>query len=114
ATGSPDLSLTKTGTHNARPGDEVSYRLDYTNVGQNAATGVQLKDVLPGGLTFITNSCGHCSVSGQEITWSLGTINPGASGSVSFRAIVGANVAAGSTLQNWAQILSAEVDANPA
>ncbi|TWU05979.1 SdrD B-like domain-containing protein [Stieleria varia] len=49
-----DLSLTKTAsTNKPNPGDEVTFLLSVTNSGLDPATGVQVTDQLPAGLTFV-------------------------------------------------------------
>ena len=50
APGSPDLQLTKTGLTTVAPGQTMTYTLAYRNLASgaaNAATGVQLTDILP-------------------------------------------------------------------
>ncbi|MCH3882631.1 MULTISPECIES: DUF11 domain-containing protein [Tenacibaculum] len=69
-----DLSLTKT-VDNAVPkiGSNIVYTLTVTNDGAAEATGVQVTDVLPTGLTFLSMSGGSYS----EITdiWTIGSLN---------------------------------------
>lgn len=61
-------------------GQDVTYTITYSNTGQGAATNVTLTDTLPGGGTFV--SCtGGCAGVGP-VTWNIGQVNAGASGSV--------------------------------
>lgn len=61
-------------------GQDVTYTITYTNTGLGAATNVTLTDTLPGGGTFV--SCtGGCAGVGP-VTWNIGQVNAGASGSV--------------------------------
>ena len=50
-----DLAVTKT-VSNATPnvGDQITFTVTLTNNGPDAATGVQVTDLLPAGLTFVS------------------------------------------------------------
>src|SRR5262249_23067935 len=64
-------------------------------------------------LTAIANSCSPaCTVTLQEVTWNLGTLNPSQSGTVTFQATVDSTISSQVTKTNSAQILSAENDFN--
>ena len=52
---------------------EIAYLLTVTNTGDADATGVVLQDVLPLGVTVISNPDGGI-ISGSNISWDLGTI----------------------------------------
>ena len=125
AAGTPDLAVAKTGPATAAPGAVVSYTLNYSNTsgGLNpaAATGVQLTDTLPAGLTYVPGSAscnGTCSGTpsavGNQIVWNLGTLPLGATGSQSFQATVSIAAPDGQALVNMGTVASAENDANPA
>jgi uncharacterized repeat protein (TIGR01451 family) len=124
APGSPNLSVVKAGPATAVPGGTVTYTLSYTNVSAlpmpSAATGVQLTDVLPAGLTYVPGSAsctGTCTgtpaIAGNTIVWNLGTIALGATGSQTFQATIDPAAPDGSTFVNTATILSAENDPVP-
>src|SRR5204862_4820854 len=91
--GSPDLALTKTGPADTSPGQVISYTINFQNKASAASTanGVQLKDVLPVGVTYLPGSCtGSCILVGNTITWDLGSppsgsLAPGASGTRSYK-----------------------------
>src|SRR3954453_9657139 len=58
-TGNPDLAVAKTGPATAEPGDTISYTLNYQNkiiANGTTATGVQLSDTLPTGVTYVPGS----------------------------------------------------------
>ena len=75
-----DVSVTKT-VDVARPnvGDTITFTVTAANADPNAATNVQLTDLLPTGLAFIssTPSGSYNSATG---VWTVGTINNGGSG----------------------------------
>ena len=113
--GNPDLTLSKTGPSAAAPSDIITYTLNYTNKTGGtitSATGVQLRDVMPSAVTYVAGSCTPtCSVVGDTLTWDLGTLAPGATGSKSYQVTVNSGAAFGSTFTNEATIRSAENDA---
>ncbi|KRB43882.1 hypothetical protein ASD90_19905 [Terrabacter sp. Root181] len=114
--GNPDLTVVKTGPTSALPGATASYTLAYSNkVGATtSATGVQLTDTLPAGAAYVPNSCsGTCTVIGNVVSWDLGTLATGATGSRTLQVTFPANAAFGATYTDTAQILSAENDATP-
>ncbi len=115
ASGSPDLAVVKTGPAQARAGAIITYTLNYTNKASCAsdATSVQLSDLLPPSVSYDANSASGPVVQvGSSLFWDLGTLTRGASGSVSYRAQVNSNATYGLVFTNYAQILSAETDAD--
>ncbi len=81
---SPAFTLTKAVDRGAaNPGDVVTYTLTYSNNGDAAATGVAISDVVPGRTTFLSASSPG-QLSAGVVTWGLGTVDSGASGSVTF------------------------------
>ncbi len=96
-TAAPSLSLSKTVDHaTAAPGDVLTYTLAYANTGNADAAGVVLSDVLPAHTTFLSASHGGAFSAGS-VTWQLGTVAAGASGSVSFTVRLDAVFPAGNT-----------------
>ena len=97
-----NVRITKTGPAQALPGQAVSYSLVYANDGPAAADNVTVVDTLPSGVSYVSASPPPSSMSGQTITWNLGTLANGASGTIT----VNATVAAGANGQvtNQAQI----------
>jgi uncharacterized repeat protein (TIGR01451 family) len=113
-TGSPDLKVVKSGPSTAAPGATITYTLNWENKSTaiSAATGVQLTDTVPTGLTFVSGTCvPGCTVNGSQLIWDLGTVLVGGAGSVSFQAEVDSGLAGGTVLTNTGTILSAEDDA---
>ena len=110
---SVDLSLTKTAnTSKPNPGDEVVFTLSVTNNGQDPATGVEVTDVLPAGLTFVRSqpSGVYDPISG---IWTVGGVGLATTTSLEIVATANSEV----TLSNVAEITAADqrdVDSTPA
>lgn len=86
----------------AQPGDTITYRLDFQNVGTGNCTGggVKVKDVLDSHLTYVTDSeqhsgnvaFGYGATPGHQngtLTWNAQTLTPGESGWVTFQGTIG-------------------------
>ena len=87
-----DLSITKSAAAPiVSPGGQLSYTVVVQNHGPDAASGVQVSDPIPAGLTVTSAqpSQGSCTVAGT-ITCSLGTLAAGGSAQI----LVSANLAA--------------------
>ncbi|HEY9808007.1 MAG TPA: DUF11 domain-containing protein [Halomicronema sp.] len=83
ATGA-DLSLRKTANvANPRLGDTIVYTLTLTNSGPQNATGVQVTDRLPAGLTFISASGTYDSATG---VWTVGNVASGGTATLTIQA----------------------------
>lgn len=95
----PDLSLIKSGPYTAQPGEPVTYTLTYNNRGMVVAEGVQISDTLPAGLT-----------AAGPLTWTIGAIAAGATGSVTVTATVNAETACGTALVNQARIWTSDTE----
>ncbi len=87
---SANLSLTKT-VNNSTPfiGDNVIFTITISNQGPDAATGVQVTDVLPSGYTFVSDN-GATATTYDETTgiWTLPTLAASGSASLSITAVV--------------------------
>jgi uncharacterized repeat protein (TIGR01451 family) len=81
-TTNPDVKVTKSASStNVTFGDTVTFAIEASNIGNAAATNVQIKDTIPAGLT-ITGTSASCSTSGQAVTCNVGDIAQGGSKSV--------------------------------
>ena len=67
-----DMSIAKTGNATYRAGDEYTWHLRVKNLGPSDAQGVEVKDPLPAGTTFVSASA-PCAPSGAEVKCALGT-----------------------------------------
>ncbi|MFO1389940.1 InlB B-repeat-containing protein [Cellvibrio sp.] len=76
------FTLTKTASATQiAPGGSVTYTISYANYGGTAANSVVITDTLPSGMTYSSSTGSGVHASGT-VTWSLGTVAAGASGSV--------------------------------
>ena len=70
------------------PGRELLYTLTYSVTGNEPAPNVTLRDAIPAFTAYVAGSCTGACGGPNPLVWSLGTRNPGASGSVSFSVTV--------------------------
>jgi uncharacterized repeat protein (TIGR01451 family) len=80
ATGQPNLTLTKTAPATTA-GNTITFTLAYANTGNAPAYNAVLTDVIPAGTTFNAATGGGTFAAGT-VTWNLGTLAIGATGSV--------------------------------
>src|SRR5262249_62042574 len=75
---------------NARPhvGDPVPFTITLPNPGPAPATGVQINDPLPAGLTFVSATPSQGSYDPATGVWDLGTVNPGTPLTLTLAAVV--------------------------
>jgi uncharacterized repeat protein (TIGR01451 family) len=109
----PRLHLEKTADSNpVAAGAVLTYTLRYENTGNAAATGVTVVDALPAGVTFQGASAGGVHAAGDHtVTWDLGTVAPGAGGSVTATVLVASGLSAGTPIANTASIAAVEAAA---
>ncbi|MGA2666815.1 MAG: DUF11 domain-containing protein [Patescibacteria group bacterium] len=87
----PQLTLTKTvDKTQAQSGDTLTYTITYQNQTSDQLTNTSISDAIPANTNYVTSSV---SASGtydgsSKVTWNLGTLSPGASGSVSFKVTI--------------------------
>jgi uncharacterized repeat protein (TIGR01451 family) len=102
--GDPVVVLTKTAPSTVAPGKLLDYVISYTNQGPFASEQARITDYLPAGVTFMSASTGGTFHStGRTVTWDLGTVPAGVTGSVTLRVLVRSTTAVGTILYNNAE-----------
>ena len=107
----PILLLQKSCAVNyAVPGEQMTYYLTYENGGSSTATNVQLTDALPNTVSYVANSASNGgSYASSAVSWSIPSLAPGQTGSVTFRVLVPQNTSLGTVISNTAAISSTEI-----
>ncbi len=85
----PIMQLVKTGPAAANPGATIIYWINYTNIGSDWAFNVWLNDTLPAGVTFVSSIPGVNASAPPVYTWYIGSLAPGASGSIRITVTIG-------------------------
>ncbi|MDQ6892340.1 MAG: hypothetical protein M3167_06635 [Acidobacteriota bacterium] len=83
----PNLTISKSAPATIASGQNLTYTITYGNTGSGGATGVSIRDTIPSGTTFVSATGGGTAASGV-VTWNVGTVNAGATGTVSFTVMV--------------------------
>jgi uncharacterized repeat protein (TIGR01451 family) len=107
----PQLQITKTADRaQARPGETITYTISYQNAGPTAATSVMVTDVLPAGTSLASAPGGVGAPAGNpiQVTWNVGSLGVGQSGSQTLQLVVSPGTPGGTTITNTAQISAAE------
>lgn len=78
----PALHISASGSPDPVPaGDLLTYSFEYSNSGTTAASGVVIATSIPGDTTFVSATGGQMPT-GSMVTWSVGSLPAGASGTV--------------------------------
>ncbi len=104
ACGVPGLLLT--GSASPSPvldGSQLTFTLFYESTGQSAAADASLTTTIPANTTFVSATGGGAFASGA-VTWPLGALGVGVSGTVTFTAQVNAPLADGTVLSDVASL----------
>jgi uncharacterized repeat protein (TIGR01451 family) len=108
-----DLSLTKA-VNNATPanGAAIIYTLVVTNASGSALTanGVSVRDALPAGATFVSSAATQGSYSNGTSLWTVGSLAPGATATLTINATV--NASSGATVSNVAEVWTSSANDN--
>ncbi|UTI64601.1 hypothetical protein NBH00_25120 [Paraconexibacter antarcticus] len=100
-------------TATAKPGNVLEYRLSYTNTGDAPATNAVVTDTIAAKQTYVPSSCtttsGSCTVSSPTVTWTIGTVAPGDTKTLTFQVtLTGPFSGASTTVKNVATADTAE------
>ena len=110
-----DLMIVKTGPATANAGGTVTYNLEVTNNGPDAATNVVAEDPIPAGLTFNAGASDtDCVQQGNDILCNNTTLTNGATRNYSVVFDVPANYTCGGNISNSASVSTSSTDPNPA
>jgi uncharacterized repeat protein (TIGR01451 family) len=103
-----DLAVTKT-VDDAAPneGGTVVYTIALTNNGPDDATGVELTDLLPAGVTFVSSAETQGTYVDGTGVWTVGTVLNAASDTLAITATVDA-ATAGTTIVNTASVTASD------
>ncbi|MEX2546692.1 MAG: M36 family metallopeptidase [Chloroflexota bacterium] len=78
----PAVAVTTTAPVTVATGSQLTYTISYTNAGPAESTGGTLRDILPDGVEFVSaTNGGTYNPDSRTVSWSLGTVNVGYTGS---------------------------------
>ncbi len=108
-----DLAVSKTVSDNTPyTGDTITYTVVITNQGPDIATGVEVDDLLPGGITFSQYAASHGIYTSSTGLWAAGTLTPDEQAALTITAVVNTGQG-GNLMTNTATISAAGVDLVP-
>ncbi|MEW5766056.1 MAG: hypothetical protein AB1797_00305, partial [bacterium] len=108
----PDLSITKTdGVSKAWPGQTLVYTITYENIGDTGAVSVVITDTVPAYTTFVS-ATGGGSEAGGLVTWDIGSLEAGDSGTVTMTVVVDSPLPQGTQITNTVIITDDGSDPN--
>ena len=99
-----DLRLSKDETGSAAHiGDETTFRITVTNDGPSDATGIEVTDLLPSGLTYVSHDAGQGDYDPQTGRWNVGGLDVSDSATLDITVTVDAT-----DVTNFAEITAAD------
>ncbi|MEJ2696930.1 MAG: DUF11 domain-containing protein [Candidatus Sulfobium sp.] len=112
-----DLAITKTAPETIVAGNELTYVINVTNSGPDAATAVVVDDTLPlsSNVTYVSSSPsqGSCSLSSNDLSCDIGLLNPGGTATITVVLDVDSATADGTQLINTATVTGNITDPTP-
>jgi uncharacterized repeat protein (TIGR01451 family) len=113
ANGGADLDLIKvTSDHSPCEGAQIAYTVTVSNPSTVNATGIQVTDLLPPGLTYFGSSTSQGTYDTNTGLWNVGALN--AYGSATLTLIATVNAGTGNTtIINWAYITAMDPPTDP-
>ena len=108
-----DLSIVKTAIPQAvTVGQPVTYTSVVSNFGASTATGIQIRDSLPSGISYLSSSASVGTFNSSTSIWSLNSLAPGASATLTIVGLVNAY----GPLSSTAEVIAADqadIDSTP-
>ena len=99
----------------ASPGSDITYTINYRNLGPAPSSNARITNVLPDGLRFLSaNGDGSYNTTARKVTWNLGTVGVNEADTVKLRARVKNDVVVGTAILNQAQFLAPLTVSTPA
>ncbi len=116
-TNTADVSITKAGPATAIPGSQLSYTLIVTNAGPATATNVTVSDPFPSQLQYVSstvspNTNASCTVSGTQLSCSLGNLNSGETRNITLTFNIPTSIQACAYITNMASVTTTATDSN--
>lgn len=93
-------------------GNTITYYISYENTNAYDVTGVTIVDTLPAEVDYVSSTGGGSHSSGT-VTWNIGTVVAGASGSVTLTVTVNSGATPGGQIDNAATINANEPNTGP-
>ncbi len=109
-----DLQISINSSSTVRPGGALRYTITYRNNGPSVAEDVIITATLPAEVQLVQSSPPPQSTAGQVLTYKLGTLSPGAGGSLALLVAVSPRLAEGASLINTVQIATSTIEAEMA
>ena len=81
-----------------KPGDEIIYTVSYQNIGNASITGLSLQINLPLEVDYLSSNPNNPVMSGNSLTFNLGTLRANGQGTVTIRTRVRENIPTGTNL----------------
>jgi uncharacterized repeat protein (TIGR01451 family) len=103
-----DLSITKTGDSGAVAGTNFNYTIRVTNNGPSDATGVNVTDILPSGVSYYKSTASKGVYNSSTGIWMVGSLTSGETESLTLE--VTANALPNTVITNSARVSGNEID----
>ena len=108
-----DLDLRKVvNDHSPCESGIVTYTVTVSNPSTTSATGVNVTDVLPSGLAYVSSITSQGAYNSVTGLWNIGNLNPSSNATLTVTASVNTGTA-GTTIINWGNITAMDPPADP-
>jgi len=114
--GPADTSISSNLSGAVPPGAQFQFTITYRNTGQDDVSNVTITDVLPAGVTILSEDSPTATwdnATTGTVTWDAGTLPPNASGTIVVTAQLSGSVAVGTSLPNTLSITVPVNDPTP-